>query len=89
MNQIIADAVRNMRTISFWYNGERRTVEPHCYGVDGKGHDALRAYQLGGKGWRLFHVDEMSGLATGDQTFRERPDYSRNDRAMDQIYAQV
>ena len=89
MNLVIASAIRSMHTISFWYDGERRTVEPHCYGVDGKGHDALRAYQLGGKGWRLFHVAEMSGLSAGDQAFQTRPDYKRNDKAMDRIYAQV
>jgi hypothetical protein len=89
LNQTIVNAVRTMNTLSFWYDGERRTVEPHCYGVDGKGHDAVRAFQLGGKGWRLLHVSEMSGLTAGDQVFLARPDYRRNDKAMDRIYAQV
>ena len=89
MNATILNAVRTMTTISFWYDGEHRIVEPHCYGVDGKGHEAVRAFQLGGKGWRLFHAGEMSRVTVGDLTFRARPDYRRNDKAMDQIYAPV
>ena len=89
MNQIILSAIRDRRTLSFSYDGEIRTVEPHCYGVDGKGHEALRAYQIGGKGWRLFHVGGISRLSGGDQTFLVRLDYKRNDKAMDRIYAQV
>ena len=88
MNQTILNAVRNMQTLTFWYHGESRTVDPHCYGRDGKGHDAIRAYQHG-KGWRLFHVHELRSLSAGSQGFRPQNDYKRNDKAMDRIYAQV
>ena len=89
MNQMILAAVEGKQTLSFWYSNELRIVEPHCYGVDGKGHDAIRGFQRGGKGWRLFHVSEISRLALDGQGFRPQPDYKRNDQAMDRIYAQV
>ncbi|GGD47872.1 hypothetical protein [Sinisalibacter lacisalsi] len=90
MNQTIIDAINERRTLTFFYHGERRVVEPHCYGEDTKGHDALRAYQLGGKGWRFFHVRDMEGgLSLGSVFPRARPDYKRNDEMMDRIYAQL
>lgn len=89
MNLIVLNAVREMRTLQFWYDGELRTVEPHCYGVDGKGHESLRAFQIGGKGWRLFHVVEMARVSSTSETFRPRPDYKRDDKAMGTIFAQV
>jgi hypothetical protein len=44
----ICDAIRSMQTLSFTYNGFRRVVEPHAYGIDTKGHEALRAFQTTG-----------------------------------------
>lgn len=89
MNQTLMTAIRDMQTVSFSYHGEARIVEPHCYGNDTKGHDALRAYQLGGKGWRLFHLSDMSMVNLDGQSFHPRSDYKRNDSAMDRIYVQV
>ncbi len=42
MHQTILTAVKEQRTLTFTYHGERRHVEPHCYGRDKKGHDAVR-----------------------------------------------
>ena len=44
----IAAAIQARRLLHFTYDGFRRTVEPHTYGTDRKGHKALRAYQVGG-----------------------------------------
>lgn len=88
MDRIIIDAINNQLTLSFFYDGEHRTVEPHCYGNDTKGHDALRAYQIN-KGWRLFHVDEMGPVQTGAAFSGPRPKYKRNDSVMDRVYAQL
>ena len=90
MNRAIISAIQNQRTLTFNYHGERRTVEPHCYGMDTKGHEALRAYQTGGKGWRLFHLSDVVGLVDVGESFDgPRPDYRRNDRGMSQIFAQL
>ncbi len=89
MHRLIVRAVREGRILTFWYDGEPRTVEPHCYGVDTKGHEALKAYQNGEKGWRLFPILEISRLALGMDTFRPQSDYKRDDKEMTLVYAQV
>jgi hypothetical protein len=93
----IAAAINNQNLLTFSYDGYRRTVEPHTYGVDRKGHIALRAYQVGGGsesgeyvGWKIFHVHEMLGVSVLQQTFvGPRPEYKRGDRAFTSIQAQL
>jgi predicted DNA-binding transcriptional regulator YafY len=93
----IAQAIQSQHLLTFSYDGYPRTVEPHTYGIDRKGHRALRAYQVGGGsesgeyvGWKLFHADEMSGLTMQSQTFSgPRPGYKRSDQAFAQIQAQL
>ncbi len=93
----IEQAIKGHQMLEFTYKGFRRIVEPHTYGVDTKGHRALRAYQVGGgsasgsgPGWKLFHVDDMSGIRTTGQRFdRARPDYTRSDSGFRVIYAEL
>ena len=84
---MICEAINNMQLLSFWYDDLPRVVEPHTYGVDTKGHRALRAYQVRGQSksgtlpkWRVFHRDRMSGVTTLQETFeRPRTGYRRGD----------
>lgn len=93
----IAAAIENHRLLRFRYDGYVRTVEPHIYGIDGKGHYALSAYQIGGGsgsgqpvGWKLFHVDEICEGAILQKRFaRPRPDYNRDDKAFATVVAQL
>lgn len=93
----ITSAIENRNLLTFTYDGRPRTVEPHTYGVDSKGHMALRAFQVGGGsesgeyvGWKLFHVQEMHGLNIQPQTFSgARPGYKRGDKAFASIQAQL
>ena len=87
-DQIIIDAIRHHRTLTFVYHGEHRTVEPHTFGRDTKGHKALSAYQIN-KGWRLFHLMEMMGLQAGGGFHGTRPEYVRGDSRMEQIFAEL
>ena len=43
---VISIAIRDRQLLSFNYEGYGRLVEPHTYGVDSKGHPALRAFQV-------------------------------------------
>lgn len=87
MSQAIVGAIKQCRLLAFVYHGERRTVESHCYGIDTKGHEALRAWQIN-KGWRLFHVAEMASLSdTGEAFSGPRPGYNPDDKQMDRIIA--
>ena len=92
----IASAIQNRQLISFTYHGKSRLVEPHTYGIDGKGHRALRAYQIGGIAsedipcWRIFHESEMLALSVSGQRFAgPRPEYKTSDAAFSTILAQL
>lgn len=93
----ICQAISDLQLISFIYDGQSRVVEPHTYGVDTKGHWALRAYQVWGytklgqlPAWRFFHVDRISGLTILQETFAgPRDGYKRLDAAFDTIQCQL
>lgn len=93
----IASAIQNLQLLSFTYDGYSRVVEPHTFGIDKKGHAALRAYQLRGGsesgeyvGWKLFHVNEMRGIAVLSEHFAgARPKYKRGDSAFSTIHTEL
>lgn len=93
----IALAIQNHNLLSFTYDGFAREVEPHCLGIDKKGHPALRAHQVAGGsesgeyvGWKMFHVNEIRNLNVLSKTFQQpRHDYKRGDKDMIKIQAQV
>lgn len=93
----IVTAIQRRNLLAFIYDGHRRTVEPHTYGMDTKGHMALRAYQVGGGsesgeyvGWKLFHVHEMLSVSVQPQTFSgPRMGYKRGDKAFRSIRTQL
>jgi hypothetical protein len=93
----IQSAIQTLHLISFSYEGYSRTVEPHTYGIDGKGHYAVRGYQVAGGsqsgeyiGWKLFHVNEMHGVTVLPTKFSgPRQGYKRGDKAFRSILAQL
>ncbi len=93
----IASAIQNLQLLSFTYDSYSRVVEPHTYGIDTKGHAALRAYQVRGGsesgeyvGWKVFHVNEMRGLTVLSEHFSgARPKYKRGDSFFSTIHAQL
>lgn len=93
----ISTAIRNRNLLSFNYDGYPRIVEPHTYGLDSKGHMALRAYQVSGGsesgeyvGWKLFHAQGIQGMAVLQQTFAgPRQGYKRRDKAFATINAEL
>lgn len=93
----IAFAINNRKLLQFTYDGFNRLVEPHTYGIDGKGHYAIRAYQVGGGsesgehvGWKLFHVAEIRSSTVLDEQFPgPRDGYKRGDKWFSRIIAQL
>lgn len=93
----IKTAIQNKQLLSFTYDGYSRVVEPHTYGLDRKGHPALRAYQVRGGsesgeyvGWKMFHVNNMRGLSVLSDHFQSaRPKYKRNDSDFSTINAEL
>lgn len=90
-------AIHNKLKLSFVYDGYPRVVEPHTYGIDTRGHPALRAYQVAGGsesgeyvGWKLFHAHEMRGLQVLEEGFSgPRGGYKRGDKAFSHIQCQL
>jgi hypothetical protein len=97
MNNKIKDAINNKAVLTFNYHGFPRTVEPHTYGIDTKGHIALSAYQTHGRSeggkmppWRLFHENDIIYLNVTKVKFSSaRQGYVRDDPAFSTIYAQI
>lgn len=93
----ICDAINTRSLLSFSYHGHVRIVQPHTYGIDGKGHKALRAYQTGGTSgsgripaWRIFHEADMRALTILQETFEPRwHEYRRGDEAFATIWCQL
>lgn len=95
--QKIADAIRSHRTISLWYNGGMRVVEPHCcgYGTDDQG--LLRCWHVSGHSqsqrepwWRLFRLDGITDCTEGDVFEGTRPKYNHlNDPAIKRVVAKL
>lgn len=83
--------------ITFRYRGLARTVQPHIYGINTLGHEALSAYQTGGfsqsshrPGWRMFLVSDIEDLVVEDKTFkRTREDYNPDDPNFTQILSRA
>jgi hypothetical protein len=97
MNHTIINAIQQKKLLSLSYDGITRTVEPHAYGVSSKGNELLRCYQVKGDHnsdkphvWDLLTVSKIIALTdTGEHFAGARPDYKRDDKAMQTIYAQL
>lgn len=96
MDQTIIDAIENKFLLQFYYDGNERIVEPHCYGQTLKGNDAVRAFQVGGDssrettGWKLFDLSKASSLVSLNETFEfPRPGYKKGDTGMSIIYVEL
>ena len=93
----ITDAIQNRNLMSFIYDGFSRTLEPHTYGIDSRGHMAMRAYQVSGgsksgeyAGWKIFHICEISNVRIQSETYAgPRRDYKRDDKTFLSIKAQL
>jgi len=90
MNTTITEAIAQRMLLELTYHGERRTVEPHIYGIDTKGHDALLTYQVTGAktGWRMLHVSEIHGLIITNNGF-SGPRGRGNAKQFSQVFIHV
>lgn len=96
MQQKIIDAIGNQNVINFYYDGELRIVEPHCYGMTTAGNEGLRAYQTGGYsssgkfGWKMYDLGNAEDInITDDQFDGPRSGYKSGDKGMSKIYAEL
>ncbi|MBK6907473.1 MAG: hypothetical protein IPH08_10460 [Rhodocyclaceae bacterium] len=93
----ICDAIKGKSLLSFIYHGHPRIVQPHTYGIDEKGHKALRAYQIGGTSdsgripaWRIFHEADIKSLTISTERFSApHHEYKRDDKFFATILCQL
>lgn len=95
MNQEIITAIENQNVIEFYYEGELRVVEPHCYCETTAGNEGLRAYQIDGysssgtMGWKMYDLGKANDFVVTEDTFEVRNGYKRGDKGMSEIYAEI
>lgn len=89
MNNVICQAINEMRLLEIDYTVGRRKVEPHAYGYSSQGNQLLRGFQIEGPhetpnhDWDLFRVDRITSIEILEETFEgPRPDYKKGDSAM-------
>jgi len=97
MHSTIIEAIQQRRVLNVFYDGYTRVVEPHVYGINSAGHEAVSCYQVGGgsasgnpEGWKMLWISKLSSVTLTDQTFTPRTTPSPwVDKPMRRVYAQV
>jgi hypothetical protein len=94
----LSEAIKNRNFVAFHYDGHPRVVVPAAFGIHTTtGNEVLRGYQVEGTGnsrsvpfWDLFLTGKMTNVEILDGQFIEDPPYySRNDKHIDPIHAQL
>jgi len=92
----IIGAIGNLNIIEFYYEGEIRVVEPHCYGLTTAGNHGLRAFQTDGYsssgkyGWKMYDLGKAEDITVLDVIFDgPRSGYNRGDKGMSVIHAEI
>ena len=94
MDDTICGAIRARSLLMFEYADLMRVVEPHLYGVNSAGHEALTAWLRPGHsrtdpqgGWRMYLVRDMHHVQALGETFaRPRTGYNPRDERMQRVF---
>lgn len=98
MNEELDRAIRDRLEVEFHYKGLPRIVQPAAHGLHvTTGNHFLRGYQIAGQSstrfpplWDMFTLSKIESLVVTDRHFEViPPDYSRDDKHMATIYAQL
>lgn len=97
MDERIRQAIYRRHFLQLDYNGSTRIVEPHIYGVDTRGNEALSAYQVAGgslsgesAGWKMFDLAKVGDIQMLAAHFsKPRPEYNPGDSLFREVYSQL
>ena len=97
MNTLITHAIAERRLLMFAYGGAVRVAEPHLYGLNTAGHEALSAWIRPGwsradpeGGWRMYLADQLENLQMLPEAFdAPRADFNPSDAHFTQVFASV
>jgi hypothetical protein len=67
----LCDAIKTKKRIQFIYHDKLRKGEPQCYGINKRGHEALRVHLLEGgtRPEQMFVLDKIKSLVILNETF--------------------
>ena len=94
---MICAAVAGRRLLMFGYGDAVRVVEPHIFGRNTAGHDALSAWLREGQsrtdpggGWRMYLTGALQGVQALPETFEvPREGYNPDDPHFTEIYCRL
>lgn len=94
---VLVSAIKEMRFVTFNYDGQDRVVECATLGYTTAGMAAVRGHQTAGGTnsgtvpcWRLFRIDKIQGLVlTEEHFYSEPPFYKKSDPAFSRIDAEL
>ena len=97
MNALICQAIQSRRLLIFGYGNAVRVVEPHLYGVNTAGHEALSAWLRPGLsradpegGWRMYLADDLRRMQALPEIFAgPREGYNPNDPHFTEVYCRL
>ena len=97
MQQVLIDAINDRQVLCFYHENLLREVEPFAYGINSKGKEVLRGFQVAGQStsgripcWRVFEAEKMQRLyLAGRQFDGARPDYRPDDNDLTTVFAQL
>lgn len=86
----LINAINTKQVVLFQYKNKIRKAEVYALGTSKAGNLVVRCYELQTKGFKLFLVDDIKGLRPLPQQWtRVRSGYSRDDKSMVKVLAQV
>lgn len=93
---VIANAMREDKTISFVYDNQLRIVEAHAVGVGPKGSLLMRGFQVAGQSnrplphWALYTIAKIELLDVGKEASQApRQGYAMGDKGLRLIAAEL
>ncbi|MBV6884180.1 hypothetical protein [Xanthomonas euvesicatoria] len=95
--EIVLSALESGKVLELRYDGSNRLVEVHAVGLSKKAILCIRVYQVSGgsvsgetEGWKLMLIDKsFSAHLTDIPSQAPRSGYSKGDKSMTQIFAEI
>ncbi len=92
----LKEAMKGLKKVIVNYKGTNRVIEPYLTGINFKGNEVLRAYQVSGysssgdlPAWRLFLIADINNVDVLEEYFEINDQYNPNDKAMKAILFRV
>ena len=95
LDETITNAINEQRRLAFDYDGRKRVVEPHAYGVRSDGERMLEAFQIDGyssrelPNWRDFNLLAIENLEILEDRFQKQRSFSIREERWSKVFAKL